>query len=85
MKPRYSMVIRWSDEDNLYLVHLPEFEAGQKFVTHGETYEEAAKHGQEVIESLIGFLEEDGKPLPDPDVVNLDRELGVEAEAKEVA
>lgn len=25
MSCRYSMVIQWSDEDNCYLVHLPEF------------------------------------------------------------
>lgn len=77
MKPKYSMVIRWSDEDNAYLVHLPEF-PGQKFVTHGETYEEAAKHGQEVIETFVELLEEQGKPLPEPDVINLDAELGIE-------
>jgi predicted RNase H-like HicB family nuclease len=46
------MVIQWSNEDQAYLVHLPEFPA-QHFVTHGDTYEEAAKHGQEAIESLI--------------------------------
>jgi predicted RNase H-like HicB family nuclease len=52
MSDRYSMVIQWLDEDNCYLVHLPEF-PWQQFHTHGKTYEEAAKHGQEVIESLI--------------------------------
>ncbi|WP_442941168.1 type II toxin-antitoxin system HicB family antitoxin [Nostoc sp.] len=46
------MVIQWPDEDNCYLVHLPEF-PWQQFHTHGKIYEEAAKHGQEVIESLI--------------------------------
>ena len=41
MKSRHSMVIQWSDEDQLYLVHLPEF-SWQKFVTHGKSYEQAA-------------------------------------------
>ena len=58
---RYPMVIVWSDEDNCYLVHLPDFPE-QKFRTHGDTYEEAAKNGQEVLELL---LEEDGLPTPD--------------------
>lgn len=62
MNYRYSMVIQWSDEDNCYLVHLPEF-PWQQFHTYGETYEEAA-HGQEVIESLIEWFQEQGKPLP---------------------
>lgn len=64
MNHRYSMVIQWSDEDNCYLVHLPEF-PWQQFHTHGKTYEEAAKHGQEVIESLIEWYHEQGKSLPE--------------------
>jgi len=63
--PHYSMVIQWSDEDNCYLVHLPDF-AFQQFHTHGETYEAAAKHGQEVIATLIEMYQEEGKLLPDP-------------------
>jgi antitoxin HicB len=59
------MTIQWSDEDQAYLVHLPEFPA-QHFVTHGDTYEEAAKRGQEAIESLIEWDVADGQPLPQP-------------------
>ncbi|MBD2607017.1 type II toxin-antitoxin system HicB family antitoxin [Scytonema hofmannii FACHB-248] len=64
MNHRYSMIIQWSDEDNCYLVHLPEF-PWQQFHTHGKTYEEAAKHGQEVISSLIEWYHEQGKLLPE--------------------
>ena len=46
------MVIVWSDEDDCYLVHLPDF-PDQKCVTHGETYEKAARNGQEVFELLL--------------------------------
>lgn len=59
---RYQMIIIWSDEDDCYLVHFPDFPE-QKYRTHGETYEQAARNGQEVLELL---LEEDGLPLPDP-------------------
>ena len=55
------MVIVWSEEDDCYLVHLPDFPE-QRFRTHGETYEEAAKNGQEVLELLL----EDDQPLPNP-------------------
>ena len=48
---RYPMLIVWSDEDDCYLVHLPDFPE-QKFRTHGDTYEEAAKNGQEILELL---------------------------------
>jgi predicted RNase H-like HicB family nuclease len=63
MTCRYSMVIRWSDEDQAYIVTLPEF-GGCK--THGSTYEHAAQQGQEVLDSLIAFYQEDGRPLPAP-------------------
>src|SRR2546421_8529773 len=53
---RYSMLIQWSDEDQAYLVALPEWE-GHLFnwdaATHGATYEEAARHGREVLELLV--------------------------------
>jgi predicted RNase H-like HicB family nuclease len=76
MKPQYSMVIQWSDEDQAYLVHLPEFPQ-QHFVTHGDTYEEAAKHGQEAIESLIEWYQLDGKPLPELPAVTDKQPVGV--------
>ena len=59
-KLQYKMVIVWSDEDKCYLVHLPDFPE-QMYRTHGDTYEEAARNGQEVLELL---LEEDDLPLP---------------------
>lgn len=39
MKLRYSIFIQWSDEDQKYIVNLPEF--GPYAHTHGDTYEEA--------------------------------------------
>jgi len=59
---RYQMVIVWSEENNCYLVHFPDFPE-QTYRTHGNSYEEAAKNGQEVLELL---LEKDGLPLPTP-------------------
>ncbi|MGB3207779.1 MAG: type II toxin-antitoxin system HicB family antitoxin [Crinalium sp.] len=61
----YTIVIQWSNEDQCYLVHLPEFPS-QKFHTHGETYEEALKNAQEVLELLIEEYQQDGKALPQP-------------------
>ncbi len=59
----YTIIIQWSSEDKCYLVHLPEFTT-QKYHTHGDTYEEAVKNAQEVIEMLIAEYQEDGKLLP---------------------
>lgn len=63
MKPRYSMLIQWSDEDDAFVVTLPEFPVSQ---THGETYEEAVQRGHEVIELLIETYQAEGRPLPKP-------------------
>lgn len=59
---QYQMTIVWSDEDDCYLVHLPDFPE-QTYRTHGDSYEEAARNGEEVLQLL---LEEDGLPIPKP-------------------
>ena len=64
MKLPYSIVIQWSDEDQKYIVSLPEF--GPYAHTHGETYEEAIQNGQEVLELLIEDYQARGKSLPTP-------------------
>ncbi|HUY78882.1 MAG TPA: type II toxin-antitoxin system HicB family antitoxin [Ktedonobacterales bacterium] len=67
----YSMVIEWSDEDQAYLVILPEWTdriIGGPAVTHGKTYEEAVRRGHEAIEALIVSARKHGEPLPTPRV-----------------
>jgi len=61
----YSMIIQWSDEDNKFIVTIPEFVGA---VTHGNTYEEAVKNGQEVIELCIETEQALGRALPQPRV-----------------
>jgi predicted RNase H-like HicB family nuclease len=58
------MVIRWSDEDQVFVVSLPEF--GPYANTHGVTYDEAVRMGQEALESLIEAYQADGQALPEP-------------------
>ncbi|WP_107670740.1 type II toxin-antitoxin system HicB family antitoxin [Cyanothece sp. BG0011] len=64
MKINYTIIIQWSEEDNCYVVSLPEW--GEFCHTHGETYEEALKNAQEVLELLIDSALEDNEPLPKP-------------------
>ncbi|MEM9275087.1 MAG: type II toxin-antitoxin system HicB family antitoxin [Cyanobacteria bacterium P01_F01_bin.143] len=71
MSLKYQMIIQWSDEDNIYLVALPDF-PGQTWSTHGETYEEAAKNGREVLELLIESYQERNLPLPEPNLALLE-------------
>ena len=64
-RPHYSMIIQRSVEDQAYIVSLPEFPGN---LTHGETYEEAVRQGEDLIESLIMWAQQDGTPLPEPQV-----------------
>lgn len=59
----YSMIIQWSEEDQAYIVTVPEL-PGCK--THGSTYEEAVRQGKDAIESWIMVAEQDGDPIPPP-------------------
>jgi len=61
---RYTIIIQWSDEDDAYVVTLPEWEeTGEYFVrTHGDTYDEALRDGEDLLAELIA--QADSKPLP---------------------
>ena len=63
---KYTIVIQWSDEDRCFVVLLPEFQDVMQPVTNGDTYEEAVKNAQEVLELMIEISLEEGKPLPEP-------------------
>ena len=71
MKSHYTIIIQWSDEDEKYIVSLPEFNTYAH--THGETYEEARKNAQEVLELLIENYQAIGKPLPQPQTLNTNK------------
>ncbi|MFN6478686.1 type II toxin-antitoxin system HicB family antitoxin [Nostoc sp. DedQUE07] len=63
---KYTIVIQWSEEDQCYVVLLPEFTHIMQPCTHGETYEHALKNAQEVLEMLIESSLTDGETLPEP-------------------
>ncbi|MBP5974333.1 type II toxin-antitoxin system HicB family antitoxin [Brasilonema sp. CT11] len=63
---KYTIIIQWSEEDQCYVVFLPEFTDVMQPCTHGETYEEALKNAQEVLEMLIETSLENNEPLPEP-------------------
>jgi predicted RNase H-like HicB family nuclease len=69
MNYHFSISIQWSDEDQLFLVTLPEFTDVMQPCTHGATYIEAIKNAEDLIETLIQIYQEDGKPIPKPQVL----------------
>lgn len=62
----YSMLIEWSNEDQVYIASLPEW--GEYAQTHGATYDEAARNGQDVLRMLIDSARAEGELLPEPRV-----------------
>jgi antitoxin HicB len=62
---KYRILIQWSNEDNCFLVSLPDFTEEQQWVTHGETYQEALENAVEVMDILVEIYQEKGKPLPE--------------------
>jgi len=66
---RYSMVIQWSEEDQLFLVTIPEFvERVVMPCSHGKTREEAILRGEEVIEIYLEAWQAEEEPIPVPRV-----------------
>lgn len=59
----YTVIIQWSDEDNCFIASLPEW--GEFCHTHGDTYADALKNAEEVLEFLIESALEDGERLPE--------------------
>jgi predicted RNase H-like HicB family nuclease len=46
----YSMNIQWSEEDRVFVVTVPELPG---CITHGRTYEEAVRQGQDAVATWI--------------------------------
>jgi predicted RNase H-like HicB family nuclease len=61
--PHYSMIIEWSDEDQAFIVTVPELSGCR---THGETYKKAVKQGKEAIEGWLEVAKDMGWELPTP-------------------
>ena len=64
MSDHYSMLIRWSDDDQAFIVSLAEF--GPYANTHVETRAKAFRMGCDALASLIETYQAQGKALPRP-------------------
>lgn len=63
---KYQFNIAWSVEDKAYIATCPEFYGLSAF---GDTPEEALAEAQIALELFIETYAEDGKPLPEPAIV----------------
>jgi predicted RNase H-like HicB family nuclease len=62
-EPRYEMIIYWSEEDDAFIVEVPEL-AG--CAADGRTYAEAVANAEIVIGEWIDTARELGRPIPQP-------------------
>ena len=69
---RYSMIVQWSDEDQLFLVTIPEFtDLVMMPCTHGKTRAEAISNGEEVIEMYLEAWQAEGELIPEPNTLQV--------------
>ena len=69
---RYSMIIQWSDADQLFLVTIPEFiDRVVMPCTHGKTREEATRNGEDVIEMYLEAWQVEGEAILEPSILQI--------------
>jgi predicted RNase H-like HicB family nuclease len=61
MKRRYTVLLQPDPEEGGYTVTVP---ALPGCVTEGDTLEEALENARDAIQSLVAYLEEKGRPVP---------------------
>ena len=58
----YSIIIQWSELDQVYIVTVPELPGCR---THSKTYEQAVRQGEDAIETWIEGSRALGLPIPE--------------------
>ena len=62
-KPRYEVIIYWSEEDQAFIAEVPELPG---CAADGKTYQEALANVEVVIQEWIDTAKELGRPIPQP-------------------
>jgi predicted RNase H-like HicB family nuclease len=65
MKTNHSIIIQWSEADQVFIASVPEVTGLNAF---GETPEEAIKELNVAKELFLQVMNEDGESIPDPDL-----------------
>lgn len=63
MSIRYELIIYWSEEDQSFVVEVPELPG---CMADGQTYEEAVTNARIAIEEWIQTAKELGREIPEP-------------------
>ena len=60
---KYSIVIYWSDEDNVFIAEVPELPG---CMTHGDTQDTALANAKQAMQGWIDTANHFGDPIPQP-------------------
>ena len=60
---RYELIMYWSDEDDCFVVEVPELPG---CMADGETYEAALANAQQIIAEWVETARQLGRPIPKP-------------------
>ena len=60
---RYELIIYWSKDDNSFVVEVPELPG---CMADGQTYAEAVKNAEEIIDEWIETARKLGRPISEP-------------------
>ena len=63
MSIKYEMIIYWSDEDNAFIVEVPELPG---CLADGQTYQEAVANAETIIQEWIETAKDLGRSIPEP-------------------
>ena len=62
-KPRYEVIIYWSDEDGAFIAEVPELPG---CAADGRTHREALENVETIIQEWLQTARELGRPIPKP-------------------
>ena len=63
MTTRYELIIYWSKENDSFVVEVPELPG---CMADGQTYAEAVKNAEQIIDEWIETARKLGRPIPEP-------------------
>ena len=63
MSIKYEMIIYWSDDDNAFIVEVPELPG---CMADGQTYQEAVANAETIIQEWIETAKDLGRSIPKP-------------------
>jgi len=63
MEIKYELIIYWSEEDQAFIVEVPELPG---CAADGSTYQEAVQNAEVIIREWLETAQELGRPIPQP-------------------